>query len=86
MQGYLMTISAIVRGCSSHYSSQEIGQLSSVYEFILHHLADFTQFSLKGFSYLIKSACVFVDTVFTTDLHIELATVSEKLDKCRNIV
>lgn len=77
MQGYLMAIAAVVRGLNSNFNEtfKNSNQLQAVYEFIVQNLADFSQFSLKGFSYLIKSSCIFVETVLNADLQLNLNMV-----------
>lgn len=76
-----MAISAIIRGLSPEFKEtfRQSTPLYSVCEFIPQHLG-FGQFSIKGFSYLIRSSCDFVETILKTDLELNKGQVGRFME------
>jgi hypothetical protein len=78
MQGYLMAISALVSGLGSDFNDRfkQLPALQDVCTFVLERLSDLSQFSLKGFGYLIKASCNVMKTILATDLVLKADQVS----------
>jgi hypothetical protein len=81
MQGYLLAISAVVSGLAPEFNEKfkNLSVLQDVCNFVLEHLSDSGQFSLKGFGYLIKASCSFMQTVLATDLALSVEQVIWKV-------
>lgn len=78
MQGYLMAISSVVSGLGSEFNEKfkNSSALQDVCAFVLEHLSDRSQFSLKGFGYLIKASCNFMQTTLATELDLSADQVN----------
>ncbi|KAI6178502.1 Tubulin-specific chaperone D [Aphelenchoides besseyi] len=73
MQGYLLAISAVVRGLHLRHKERfdRSDHLRSVSEFIFKNSTQMRQLVLRNVSFLIKSACVFIETIATTNMKLE---------------